>query len=417
MPPDSSDTDRSPAAAAAHATAEADPAGIAALRLALASPARPGDRLDAVDTPSLLLDLDAFDRNLDRMQAAADAAGVALRPHAKAHKCPRIASAQLARGAVGICCQKAGEALPFIEAGVTDIHISNELASPAKAHWLAHAARHARLSVCVDDPGQIDALGEAVRMAGTRLGVFVELEVGQGRCGVAGADAVLRLLDSLARHAGLAFRGLQAYHGGAQHLRGQEERRAAAGRAAERTGRVVDALAAAGVRCGTVTGGGTGSVEFDLASGVYTEVQPGSYVFMDRDYADNHPGEGTLRFEHALYLATTVMSTAVAGRVVVDAGLKSLAVDSGLPALRAGRGLPEGLAYLQANDEHGIVAFDAGSPPGSLASDAALPALGSMLQLIPGHCDPTLNLHDVLVCVRGERVEAVWPISARGLSR
>lgn len=369
--------------------------------------ARPGAPLDGVDTPALLLDLDAFERNLDRMQAAADAAGVSLRPHAKAHKCPPAALAQIARGAVGVCCQKASEALPFVAAGVMDVHVSNELASPSKAALLARAARSARVSVCVDDARQVDALGVAAEAAGSRLGVLVEIDVGQGRCGVADAASVQRLLDRIGRHPRLDFRGLQAYHGGVQHVRARAERRDRALRAADRAGAVVAALSGAGVRCETVTGGGSGSVEFDLRSGVYTEVQPGSYAFMDRDYADNEDDGGLLRFEHALFLAATVMSTAAAAHVVVDAGLKSLAVDSGLPAVWPPGA---GLGYTQANDEHGIVAAVA-------EGRAGLPALGTLLRLVPGHCDPTFNLHDELVAFRGATVEAVWPIAARGLSR
>lgn len=376
----------------------------ARLQSKLPPAALPGGALANVDTPTLLLDLNAFERNLERMQAAADASGVKLRPHAKAHKCPAVALAQVARGAAGICCQKASEALAFIDAGINDIHISNQLASSTKAAWLAQAARHARISVCVDDASQISSLGAAAEAADARFGVFVEVDIGQGRCGVRDAEAVMRLLDVLAQHPRLTFKGLQAYHGGVQHLRAHAERRSAALGASERAGRMVASLAAAGVACDTVTGGGTGSVEFDLESGVYTEVQPGSYAFMDRDYGDNEY-VGTIHFEHALFVATTVMSTASGKHVVVDAGLKSLATDSGLPSVWQ-PGITPGLRYEQANDEHGIV-----------TSGGALPSLGAVLHLVPGHCDPTFNLHDVVVGFRGEIIECVWPIAARGLSR
>lgn len=371
--------------------------------------ARVGDALSAVDTPALILDLDAFERNLARMQTAADGAGLALRPHAKAHKCPAIALAQIERGAVGICCQKVSEALPFVRAGVADIHISNEVVGAAKLALLAQLARHARLSVCVDHAEPLAALAGAVAAAGSRIGVFIEINIGQDRCGVADAPAVLRLLDALAAQGGLEFKGLQAYQGSIQHLRGHAERREAAARAAGRAGDVVSALARAGVACPSVTGGGSGSVEFDLSSGVFTELQPGSYVFMDGDYGRNEYGSGAaaLRFEHSLFLASTVMSLGSNGgadRVVTDAGLKSLAVDAGLPSVWGAAGL----SYLAAHDEHGLVAVGAG---------ATRPALGSQLLLVPGHCDPTLNLHEELLAVRGGRVEAIWPIAARGLSR
>ncbi|WP_454720790.1 MULTISPECIES: DSD1 family PLP-dependent enzyme [Cupriavidus] len=386
----------------------------AAADLRLAPAASAGQPAAAIDTPALVLDLDAFERNLDRMQQAADRAGVKLRPHAKAHKTPAIALAQIARGAVGICCQKVSEALPFVQAGVADIHISNEIAGPAKAALLARLARHARMSVCVDDARQVETLAAAAAQAGSTLGVFVEIDVGQGRCGVADAGAALRLAQAIQAHAPLTFRGLQAYHGGLQHVRDAAARERAVAAAAARTAAVVAALAEAGVACETVTGGGSGSVEFDLASGVHTEVQPGSYVFMDGDYGLNEY-RGALRFEHSLFIASTVMSVAGADsatpRVVVDAGLKSMAVDSGLPLVWGADGHDLALDYVAANDEHGIV------EPGAGAGAAALPALGSQVLLVPGHCDPTLNLYDEIVGIRGQTVASVWPVAARGLSR
>ena len=370
--------------------------------------ARPGDPLSAVDTPALLLDLAAFERNLDRLQACAKAAGVALRPHAKAHKCPAIAVAQLQRGAVGICCQKVSEALPFLQAGITDIHISNQIVGPAKAGLLAQLALHGRFGVCIDHASQVAALAQATASVGSRLDLFIEINIGQDRCGVADVAAVLRLLDALAPHGQLRFKGLQAYHGGVQHVRSHAQRRDAAQRATDRTAGIVAALAMAGVACATVTGGGSGSVEFDLASGVYTEVQPGSYVFMDGDYGRNEYGDA-LRFEQSLFIASTVMSVGSGDRIVLDAGLKSVAVDSGLPGIWCDGAESLTLDYAAANDEHGIVR--------SRAPGDAHPALGSQLLLVPGHCDPTLNLHDELITVRGGRVESIWPILARGLSR
>ncbi|MGT2510235.1 DSD1 family PLP-dependent enzyme [Cupriavidus basilensis] len=381
--------------------------------LLLAPPAA-GQPAATIDTPALVLDLDAFERNLAQMQQAADKAGVQLRPHAKAHKCPDIALAQIARGAAGICCQKVSEALPFVQAGVRDIHISNEIAGQAKAALLARMALDARISVCVDDARQVATLATAAAQAGSHIGVFVEIDVGQGRCGVADAPAALRLVEAIRAHAQLEFRGLQAYHGGIQHVRDYAARRQAAADAAARTAAIVAALAEAGVACATVTGGGSGSVEFDLASGVYTEIQPGSYIFMDADYGRNDYS-GTLRFELSLFIATAVMSVAAATRpaprVVLDAGLKSMAVDSGLPLVWDGDGPSRTVAYVAANDEHGIL-----EPlPGGNGAD--LPGLGAQVLLVPGHCDPTLNLYDEIVGVRKGLVSLVWPVAARGLSR
>ncbi|MDY0744998.1 DSD1 family PLP-dependent enzyme [Paucibacter sp. R3-3] len=364
--------------------------------------ARVGDPLERIDTPALVLDLDAFERNLDLMQAKARAAGVALRPHAKAHKTPQVALAQIARGAVGICCQKVSEALPFLEAGVTDIHISNEVVGAAKLALLAQAARVGRFSVCVDDAGQVAELAAACAAQGSRVDVFVEINVGQDRCGVAGAPEVLSILQVISAHPQqLAFKGLQAYQGRVQHIRSREERRAAALAASARTAAVVAALQAAGIACPVVTGGGSGSVEFELAGGIYNEVQPGSSAFMDADYGANEYGDA-LRFEHSLFVLASVMSRVDERQAIVDAGLKSMSAESGLPRVW-GR---QGVEYAVISDEHG-----------NLRGGAPLPQLGERVLLVPGHCDPTFNLHDELVCLRGGVVEAIWPVAARGLSR
>jgi D-serine deaminase-like pyridoxal phosphate-dependent protein len=376
----------------------------------LQAPARPGDPVSAVDTPSLLLDLDAFERNVARMQAAADSAGVALRPHAKAHKCVAIARAQLKAGAVGICCQKVSEAVPFVEAGIPDILISNEVVGPRKTRLLAQLATRARMSVCVDHEQSIEELAQACLEVGSRLEALVEVNIGQDRCGVADAGAVMRLLDALAQYPeALQFKGLQAYHGGLQHVRGVEARQEAVRRATDRAGAILQALQTQGVLCETLTGGGTGSVPFDLGLGLYTEIQPGSYVFMDADYGRNDVADAGLHFEHALQLATTVMSEGTGDRAVVDAGLKSMSAESGMPWIWEVGAASTRWDYISANDEHGIVQC---REPG-----AVKPPLGAQLLLVPGHCDPTLNLHNEIVVHRHGRVEGAWPIEARGLSR
>ncbi|SOZ40343.1 DSD1 family PLP-dependent enzyme [Cupriavidus neocaledonicus] len=375
-------------------------------RLQPPAPARIGDRVEDVGTPALLVDLDAFEQNVARMQALADAGGVALRPHAKAHKSVAIAQRQMAAGAVGICCQKLSEAYPFAAAGIASIHISNEFVGADKLAMAVELARHVDLSVCVDDVRQVAALAAAAAAGGVRITVLAEADVGQGRCGVDSPAALGRLADAIGAAPSLRFGGLQAYHGGAQHLPHWTRRRDVARRAAEQAGAYVAHLRARGIACPVITGGGSGTAEFDCESGVYTEIQPGSYVFLDAHYgASEWPGRFQPR--HGLFLSTTVMSTARAGVAVCDAGLKSLAVDSGLPRVWSGPG-SESLRYVAANDEHGVLQV--------LDADAQA-LLGSKLWLVPGHCDPTANLHAQYVCCRDGHVAGLWDIAARGLSR
>jgi D-serine deaminase-like pyridoxal phosphate-dependent protein len=370
---------------------------------ALAPPARIGDALSMVDTPSLVLDLDVFEANLQVMQDWADRCKVALRPHAKAHKCPEVALRQAALGARGICVQKVSEALPFVAAGIRDIHVSNEVVGDAKLRLLAALSRQARMSVCADHASNVAELSRAVSAQGGRIDVLVELDVGQGRCGVASPTAALELARRIESLPGLRFAGLQAYHGSLQHKRGHSERANACREAAARARECARVLGEHGYACPIITGSGTGTVEFDAPGKVYTELQAGTYPFMDADYGDNE-WAGPLAFRNSLFLLSSVMSTPSADRVVLDAGLKSTTVECGLPRVHA---RPD-LIYSAANDEHGVVRVAAGT---------AAPVLGEKLLLVPSHCDPTFNLHDTLVAVRGGVVEGLWPIAARGLSR
>jgi len=368
-------------------------------------PARPGDAVDAIDTPALVIDLDALERNIERMAAFARTHGLRLRPHAKTHKSAHIARMQMAAGAVGICVQKISEAEALAAAGVHDIFLSNEVISEDKLARVAALAGRIRLAIAVDSALGIDRLAQAVKAAGSTLDVFVEVDVGQGRCGVA-PTAAGSLARQVVSHAGLRFAGLQAYHGGAQHLRGCTEREAAIRRAVALASAARAAVTSAGVVCPLVTGAGSGSFMFEAAAGVHGELQAGSYVFLDRDYADNEPVPHAPVFEHALFVCSRVMSRGLA-HAVLDAGHKSHALDSGLPRVWA-----RDLDFANGGDEHGILHPRRGSVADSL------PALGELVWLVPGHCDPTVNLHDHFVAVRGGLaqgvVEAVWPVDARG---
>ena len=366
-----------------------------------ALPARPGASVDDIDTPTLVVDLDAFERNLDLMANAVRGAGVALRPHAKSHKCPDIALAQIERGAVGICCQKVGEAEAFVAAGIRDVLVTNEIVGEKKLARLAAMAKKAKVGVLADDAASVRHIGAAARAAGITIDVLVEIDVGAHRCGAAPGAPAAALAEVVARTPGVALRGLQAYQGAAQHLRTPQERRAAIASAAALVRETKAAIEAAGLACATVTGGGTGTWQNERDSGIYTEIQPGSYVFMDADYHRNALAPDEHHFEQSLFVVATVMSTPARERAIVDAGLKAFAFDSGPPAIYGARGL----AYEKGMDEHGVVRVDAEARP---------PVIGDRLWLIPGHCDPTVNLYDWIVGVRGTRVETVWPIAARG---
>ena len=250
-------------------------------------PATPGMPLAQVDTPALLIDLDAFERNLRRMARFAAKAGVRLRAHAKTHKSPDIAARQLALGVVGVCCQKVSEAEVMVEGGIGDVLISNEVAGTPKLDRLAGLARRATVGVCVDDPANVAELEAAAARVGAKLDVLVEIDVGARRCGAAPGEPAARLAELVARSGHLRFAGLQAYHGAAQHVREAAERRALIARAVELVQETRRALAAVGLEAGLVTGAGTGTYENEAASGVYNELQCGSYIFMDADYGRN----------------------------------------------------------------------------------------------------------------------------------
>jgi len=360
-------------------------------------PAFVGQRVDEVDTPALVLELDAFERNLRTLADSVKGRPLRVRPHAKTHKCPEIAKLQIAHGAVGMCCQKVAEAEALVDGGIDDVLVSNEVVGAPKIARLAELSKRAHVGVCVDHPDNLAAL----EASGARLDVYIELEVGMRRCGIAPGEPAVQLARAISRSRHLSFAGLQAYHGRAQHMRTMEQRHAAIESAAQHVFEMKRLLEKAGIPCPIVTGAGSGTYMFEAEAGAWDEIQPGSYIFMDVDYAKNEWAAPLPRFEHALFVLATVMSRPAPDRAIVDAGLKASSVDSGLPLVWR----REGLTYRGASDEHGSI---------ELAAGAQAPALGEKLFLVPGHCDPTVNLYDWYVGVRNNRVEAVWPITARG---
>lgn len=371
-------------------------------------PAEIGTPFSEIDTPALVIDLDAMERNMALMAERVKALGVRIRPHAKTHKSAIIAAKQVALGAVGVCCQKVAEAEALAAGGVRDILVTNEVVGARKLRRLAALARQIRICVCVDEFAQIALLADAARQAGSRIEVLVEVDVGGRRCGVAPGPEAARFATEIARHDHLRFGGLQAYHGSAQHLRTPAERKAAIEAAQQAVLDTLASLKAAGFTCDTIGGAGTGTFLIEGASGVWNELQAGSYIFMDADYAKNVSDEGgnAPRFEHALFVLATVMSAVKDTQVVVDAGHKALSNDSGFPTVWQ----RPGLSYHRPSDEHGVV---------TVADGAQKPAWGEKLLLVPGHCDPTVNLYGWYVGVRDfgtphARVETLWPVDARG---
>ncbi len=366
-------------------------------------PAEIGMSLEQIDTPALVVDLDAFERNLHLMASNVETCGVRLRPHAKTHKCAVIALRQMALGAVGICCQKVSEAEALVHAGVPDVLVSNEVVGQRKLERLAALAKQAQVAVCVDNPANVDQVNAAAARFDAVIDVLVEINVGANRCGVAPGGAALALAKRIEAAPHLRFVGLQAYHGRAQHMREFQQRRAAIDHACAVTRETVEILRRDGLDCEVVAGAGTGTWALEAESGVYNELQAGSYVFMDADYARNRNADGGRfdEFEHSLFVFATVMSMPEPTRAVVDAGLKSMAFDSGMPEVVGS----ESVSYTGPSDEHGNL---------DLSQSNTRWTLGDKIRLVPGHCDPTVNLYDWYVCMRGDRVEALWPIVARG---
>ncbi|HEX6529405.1 MAG TPA: DSD1 family PLP-dependent enzyme [Burkholderiales bacterium] len=354
------------------------------------APAALGQRLEEVDTPALVLDLDVFEKNqatlFDLVRNR-----VRVRPHAKTHKCPDVGRRQVALGAVGMCCQKVSEAEAMVEGGIADVLVTNEIVGARKLERLAALSRRARIGVCVDHPEQVAALSRT----GANLDVYIEVDVGMRRCGVPPGQPVVDLAKQI--KAPLRFAGLQAYQGRAQHFRSMEERHAAIELAAQHVVHTKKLLQQNNIDCPRVTGAGSGTFMLEVETGVWDEIQPGSYAFMDADYAKNEWAAPLPRFGHALFVLTTVMSRPSERVAIVDAGLKASSVDSGMPGV-----WKKDLQYTKASDEHGWV------------EGKEMPRLGEKLLLVPGHCDPTINLYDWYVCIRKGLVEDLWPITARG---
>ncbi len=369
-------------------------------------PAKPGMDESDIQTPCLILDLDALERNVKKMGDLAKEMGVRHRAHGKMHKSVDVAKLQETMGAsVGVCCQKVSEAETFVRGGIKDVMVSNQVRDPAKIDRLAKMPKlGARILVCVDDPENVADLSAAAMKHGTQLECLVEIDCGAGRCGVSSSQEVVNIAKLIDSAVGLKFAGIQAYQGAMQHMDLYSDRKDKIDIAIDMVENAMTALKSQGLECDIVGGGGTGSYYFEGTSGVYNELQCGSYAFMDADYGRILDKDGKRidegEWENSLFILTSVMSHSKTDLAIVDAGLKAQSVDSGLPTVF---GRDDKVEYLKCSDEHGVVA-----DPDSVLQ------VNDKLKLVPGHCDPTCNVHDWYVGVRGGKVESVWPVSARG---
>lgn len=365
----------------------------------------PGSR-DRLATPALVLDLEAVQVNLAALQTYAEAQGLRLRPHAKTHKSVEVARRQIAAGAVGQCCATVGEAEVFGAAGLTGLLITSPPGTPDKlARVVDLHRRTGAVAVTVDTEAALAILAGALAPGDAPVPVVVDLDVGQARTGCVTPEAALALCRTIDALPQLHFAGVQAYAGHRQHVYPLEERRRALAETMAPLAELVARLREDGLEPPMVTGGGTGSFALDAEMGLLTELQCGSYCFMDSDYGAVEPHPGAPRFEPALWVAASVINAnrAAEGFVTIDAGLKALAADSGTPRVLQGAD-PETL-YRFTGDEHGRL-----TPP----KGAALPAVGDRIELLTSHVDPTVNLYDVYHVVRGDTLVDLWPIDARG---
>ncbi len=359
----------------------------------------------ALNTPVLVIERDALQRNIEAMAAFARQHGVALRPHAKTHKSVDIARLQMAAGAAGVCCAKMGEAEALAAGGINAILITSPVVTPqAIARLAALHGRIGDLRVVADNPENVAALAAAMKGASRPLPVVVDIDPGIRRTGVSSPEAAVALAKQIAAAPSLRFAGVQFYCGAQQHIKKYEERRAAIEERTAYLSSVVAALGAAGLKPEVVTGGGTGTHHIDAALGVLTEWQTGSYVFMDKQYVDCDLTGGAVPFENALFIDAHVISANTPGMGTLDAGFKALSTDGGSPQIADGA--PKDAAFFFMGDEHS-----------ALIAMGHQFRVGDHVTLTAPHCDPTVNLYDAYHVVRGGDLIDIWPVSARGRSR
>lgn len=365
---------------------------------------REGSRHEIV-TPALILDLDAAERNFKLLLGTLQARGLGLRVNVKTHKCLSLAQWQMRLGATGVCCATLGEAAVMIDGGVEGVLIATPMTTPQKIDEVVRLAGRSELLLAVDHCDNVSALSKAAAAAGVTIGILVDVDPGSKRTGVASDDAAVALVQQVSESAGLRYRGLQCYAGFIQHIENLIERREKNVQVTKRLHGLVERLHAMNLAPQIVSGGGTGTFDFDAIAAVFTESQAGSFMFMDVQYEDVWTKDGlNPPFEPAMFVQTAVHSASHEGVVTTDAGSKRFATDGGRVIVQTP--LPTPVEYRFHGDEHGKIFF---------ADGKTHLTVGDRVECRLPHCDPTINLYDRIHCVRGDTLTAVWPIDARGI--
>jgi D-serine deaminase-like pyridoxal phosphate-dependent protein len=356
-----------------------------------------------VSTPALVLECSQLDENICRMATAAQNRGMSLRPHAKSHKCVEIARRQMAAGAIGICCATVLEAESFAKQGLERLLVTSPVVGREKTSRLVALHRKAPVLTVVDHPLQVETLVSLLKDDDAPMDVLIDIDVGQCRTGVASVEAGMELAKRIADTRRLRFAGLQAFAGHVQHIIDYDQRCGAARDVIRSVRALRDQLSAAGMAPSIISGSGTGTSSFDFSNGIFTELQVGSYIFMDADYGrlreKHHKG---LPYQRSLFVMATVISENRVGQVTVDAGTKALAVNGPLPDYIIGA--PPNTTYQFAGDEHGILRLPEG---------VEAPRLGARVLIGATHCDPTVNLYSSYVAVHAGGALELWPIVGR----
>lgn len=356
-------------------------------------------------TPALCVDLDALERNIDTMQSTVSRNGVGVRPHTKTHKCPAIAHLQMARGAVGICTAKLTEAEVMFEHGLDQILLTTCNVSAAKIR------RAMRLRTwcpgfiqAVDTQANARDLDAAAGEAGVVADVTVDVDPGGHRTGVPSGEPAVTLAQLVDRLPNLRLRGMLCYDGGSQHVAGFEARRTQAIERLAPAAETFSRMRQSGLNVEIFSGGGTGTYNIDHATPGFTDVQSGSYVFLDAQYLSiggQDDSETYNDFEPSLTILTTVLNAQYEGRATTDAGAKSCTINRPWSIIIG----ETGMSYTSGSDEFGTIRYE---------NPSRIYQVGDRLELIVSHCDPVVNLYDTMYATRNGRVEAVWPIAGRG---